>query len=99
MRRKKPPEKNRGGRPRKYDLEVVAKLCRDPCPDIIIADRFGVTLETVERWRQIPEFQAAVRRGEAMGRLELKTAMMELALGGNFRVLKFLSKKHLGMTN
>jgi hypothetical protein len=99
MPRKTAPKKNPGGRPKKYDLEVVTRLSRVTCPDSIIAERFGVTIATVKKWRTIPEFKKAVLRGEALGRLEVRSAQMKLALKGDAKMLKFLGKQYLGQSS
>lgn len=62
------PEVNRGGRPSLYNPQyaITAKhLCAGGATDSILAESFGVSLNTIRNWQAAhPDFREAVREGK-----------------------------------
>lgn len=98
---KRKPRPKRKGPPRtKLPLETVEKLAAIGCTDQDIAYVCGVSPKTVQRRRKDDAvFLSAIEKGQATGRVNLRTAQWKLALAGNSTMQIWLGKQHLGQTD
>ena len=86
------------GRPKiEFDLEEVEKLGRLQCTYSEVAAFFNCSTETVERrMKDTPAFSAAFIKGLEGGRISLRRAQWQSALGGNITMQIWLGKQYLG---
>ena len=83
-----------------FNLEALESLCRLNCTHAEIAAYFNVSLKTVERrYKEEPDFAAAVDRGKATGRLSLRRKQIELVDNGNASMAIWLGKQLLNQTD
>src|ERR1700738_4407547 len=78
------------------DMVELEKLCVLHCSDREIADWFGVSLRTIERRRQEPEFAAVIDRGRSKGKISVRRMQMKLLEQGNTTMAIWLGKQLLG---
>lgn len=78
------------------DLKQVEKLGQLQCTYEELAAYFEVAKRTVIRWMEQEAFSEALERGKAMGRISLRRAQTQAALGGNPTMLIWLGKQLLG---
>jgi len=79
----------------KIDLEQVEKLAAIQCTEAEIASVIRVSVRTIERRKQQPDFAEAMERGKARGRVSLRRNLWALANKGNPAANIFLSKNLL----
>ena len=88
-----PPKPKRQLKPLEdIDAEVVERLASIHCTVPEIASVVGCSKKTIERF-----FMSEVRHGRQHGKMSLKRTMFKIALGGDTKMLIWLSKQHLGM--
>jgi hypothetical protein len=78
------------------DLVELEKLCGLQCTDEEIAAWFNVSVRTIERRRQEPEFSEVMHRGRARGRISVRRMQMKLLEQGNASMGIWLGKQLLG---
>jgi hypothetical protein len=83
----------------KIDLAEVEKLYGMQCTDEEVAAFLGVSTRTIERRRQSPQFNEAVERAKAKGRISVRRSLFRLAAAGNIAAAIFLSKNLLGYSD
>ena len=70
MDRSKVMSDNKGGRPTKYDPKLngtVEELCRLGATDKELAETLGVTVQTINNWKNLnDEFFKAIKRGRIL---------------------------------
>ena len=71
-----------GRKPVNIDLEQVEKLAAIQCTEAEIASVIGVSIRTIERRKQQPDFADAMERGKARGRVSLRRNLWSLANKG-----------------
>lgn len=80
------------GRPTEYQDEYVeqaAKLCALGATDADLADFFGVSIRTIERWRSAhPEFCRAVKEGKTEADDRVERSLYHRAVGYTFDAVK-----------
>ena len=81
------------------DMVELEKLCVLHCSDREIADWFGVSLRTIERRRQEPEFAAVIDRGRSKGKISVRRLQMKLVEQGNTTMAIWLGKQLLGQSD
>ena len=77
----------------------LEKLCVLHCSDREIADWFGVSLRTLERRRQEPEFAAVIDRGRSKGKISVRRMQMKLLEQGNTTMAIWLGNQLLGQSD
>lgn len=92
--RRKRPEvaKKRGRPPKAIEPRVVAGLAQRGCTQEEIADMFGVDRSTL--WRR--HYATEMAKGDAQGRVSLRSKQYELAAAGNVAMLIHLGRTRLG---
>ncbi len=85
-----------GRKPVNIDLEQVEKLAAIQCTEVEIASVLGVSVRTIERRKQQPDFAEAMDRGKARGRVSLRRNLWSLANKGQPAANIFLAKNLLG---
>jgi hypothetical protein len=85
-----------GRKPVNIDLEQVEKLAAIQCTEAEIASVIGVSIRTIERRKQQPDFAEAMDRGKARGRVSLRRNLWSLANKGQPAANIFLAKNLLG---
>lgn len=85
-----------GRKPVNIDLEQVEKLAAIQCTEVEIASVLGVSVRTIERRKQQPDFAEAMERGKARGRVSLRRNLWSLANKGQPAANIFLAKNLLG---
>ena len=85
-----------GRKPVNIDLEQVEKLAAIQCTEAEIASVLGVSIRTIERRKQQPDFAEAMERGKARGRVSLRRNLWSLANKGQPAANIFLAKNLLG---
>src|SRR5678816_338479 len=80
----------------KIDLGELEKLCNMQCTDEEVAAFLGVSTRTIERRRQVKEFNEIMERARAKGRISIRRALFRLAAAGNIAAAIFLAKNLLG---
>jgi hypothetical protein len=85
-----------GRKPVNIDLEQVEKLAAIQCTEAEIASVIGVSIRTIERRKQQPDFADAMERGKARGRVSLRRNLWSLANKGQPAANIFLAKNLLG---
>ncbi len=82
-----------GGRPSKFKpefAEQVFKLCLLGATDEQIADFFGVSVSTVNRWKvSEPEFWESLKRGKAEADATVADSLFNRAIGYTHKDTKF----------
>lgn len=85
-------EKNKGGRPSKYDPkmnEQVFKLCLLGADDSQIANFFEVTETTINNWKiSEPEFFESLKRGKEEADMNVVNSLYRRALGYEYVEVK-----------
>lgn len=78
-------EKNKGGRPTKYDQKYndqVRKLCLLGATDEDLADFFEVATSTINLWKETyPKFSEAIKKGKVVADAEVAERLYERAMG------------------
>jgi len=85
-----------GRKPVQIDLSQLEKLCALLCRDEEIASWLGVSVRTLQNRRKQPAFAEAMRRGKAMGWINIRRAQMRLLDAGNAAMGVWLGKSELG---
>jgi hypothetical protein len=85
-----------GRKPVEIDLATLEKLYSLLCTDEDIAGYLGVSVRTIRKRLQRPEFAAARERGRARGRISVRRAQMKLVEAGNPAMTIFMGKQVLG---
>ncbi len=85
-----------GRKPVQIDLVELEKLSSLLCTDEEIAGWFGVCVRTIEARRKRPEYELAMQRGRAKGRISVRRAQMRMLEGGNGTMGVWLGKQFLG---
>src|SRR3954470_24162083 len=85
-----------GRKPIEPDLIELEKLCSLQCTHEDLAQFFGVSVRTVEKWEKNLIYAAAMDRGRAKGRISIRRKQMLLLDGGNAAMAIFLGKVYLG---
>lgn len=83
----------------KIDKSTFEKLCGMWCTLIEIADFFGVSEDTVERWcKETYEdtFAEVYKRRSSQGNISLRRWQLKSAEKGNVTMQIWLGKQHLG---
>ncbi len=80
----------------KIDLAELEKLCTMQCTDEEVAAFLGVSTRTIERRRQVKQFNEIMERAKAKGRISIRRALFRLAAAGNIAAAIFLAKNLLG---
>src|SRR5216684_164381 len=80
----------------KIDLAELEKLCTMQCTDEEVAAFLGVSTRTIERRRQVKQFNEIMERAKAKGRISVRRALFRLAAAGNIAAAIFLAKNLLG---
>lgn len=83
----------------KIDKNTFEKLCGMWCTLIEIADFFGVSEDTVERWcKETYEdtFAEVYKRRSSQGNISLRRWQLKSAEKGNVTMQIWLGKQHLG---
>ncbi len=80
----------------KIDLAELEKLCTMQCTDEEVAAFLGVSTRTIERRRQVKQFNEIMERARAKGRISIRRALFRLAAAGNIAAAIFLAKNLLG---
>lgn len=80
----------------KIDTAEVEKLYGMQCTDEEVAAWFDVSARTIERRKDNKQFQQAMERGKAKGRVSLRRILFRLANAGNIAAAIFLAKNVLG---
>lgn len=85
------------GRPEAaIDIDELGKLCCIQCTDEEIAHWFGVCTKTIQRARKREPYKSVFEKGAAKGRVSIKRAQWQAAMGGNTAMLIWLGKVMLG---
>jgi hypothetical protein len=85
------------GRPKaEIKYEELEKLCFMQATDEEIAAWFGVSAKTIQRLKKQEPYGAAFETGAAKGRVSIKRAQFQAAMGGNITMLIWLGKIVLG---
>lgn len=83
------------GRPTKYQPaypKTAAKLCKLGATDIEMADFFGVTVSTLNLWKQThPEFSASIKVAKEAADTRVERSLYERATGYSFDSVKILT--------
>lgn len=89
------PEKSKGGRPPTYRKELAHQartLCRFGATDVDLAEAFGVTEVTINRWKKShPEFREALELGKPEADALVERALFERAIGWSHRAVKIMA--------
>lgn len=89
-----PEEKNRGGRPSKYNPDIfpeqALKLCKLGAMDKQIADFFDVSVESIDKWKQAhPKFLQSLKEGkDYYDSVRVESSLLQRALGYEFTETK-----------
>ena len=78
------------------DLAELEKLYGMQCTDEEVAAFLGVSTRTIERRRQSPQFNDAIERAKAKGRISIRRSLFRLAAAGQIAAAIFLAKNLLG---
>ena len=84
------------------DREEFENLCKQHSTVTDIANHFGVSEDTIQRWCKRTygkTFKEVYRRFQATGRISLRRWLWAAAERGNVPALIFLSKNELGMSD
>lgn len=90
------PQKKRGRPPIQLNMELVEALAAIQCTDEEIAATLHVSVDTITRRKQDPEFCTALQAGKARGRASLRRLQWAAAKNGNIPMLIWLGKQMLG---
>jgi hypothetical protein len=91
------PGAGRPPKPIPYDdIEAISRL---HASDEEIAGFCGVARSTLELWKSDPEYLAAVERGRAAGKLNLRRKQLAKAEQGDGTMLVWLGKNMLGQAD
>jgi hypothetical protein len=80
----------------RIDLAELEKLCTMQCTDEEVAAFLDVSTRTIERRRQVKQFNEIMERAKAKGRISIRRALFRLAAAGNIAAAIFLAKNLLG---
>ena len=86
---------------KEIDKGEFEKLCALQCTEAEICQWFGVAEKTLNSWckRTYREsFSQIFRQKRGKGKIALRRAQMQAALGGNTSLLIFLGKQYLGQS-
>ena len=75
---------------KKVDTQAVQKLAQMHCTYEEIAEICNVSTKTLQR-----SYVQLIKKGREMGRISLRRAQFEKALGGNVAMQIWLGKQHL----
>jgi|TARA_R100000482_G_C5116025_1_gene143105 hypothetical protein len=75
---------------KKVDTQAITKLAQLHCTFEEIAEFCGVSTKTLQR-----NYVHLIKKGREMGRISLRRAQFEKALGGNVAMQIWLGKQHL----
>ena len=78
---------------KKVDTQAVQKLAQMHCTYEEIAEFCNVSTKTLQRI-----YVHLIKKGREMGKISLRRAQFEKALGGNVAMQIWLGKQHLGQT-
>jgi hypothetical protein len=81
-----------GRKPVEPDLIELEKLCALYCTDLDLAQYYGVTERTVEKWKKNPTYARAMDLGRAKARLSIRRKQMQLLDAGNVAMAIHLGK-------
>lgn len=88
-------EKKKLGQPPKYRAEFASRahaLCRFGAIDADLAEVFGVSEATINRWKKShPEFKAALDAGKPFANELVERALFESAIGWSHRAVKIMA--------
>lgn len=92
------------GRPKgsgaiQIDLIELTKWAKCGATQPEIAQRLGVSLPTLERRLRKPEFRDALLAGKGELLISLRAKQVQVALGGNVQMLKWLGEQYLGQSH
>ena len=79
---------------KKIDNEAIKKLAQLHCTFDEIAQFCDVSTKTLQR-----RYVHLIKNGREMGRISLRRAQFEKAIGGNVVMQIWLGKQHLGQTD
>jgi len=94
---KKKPAKSRakGGRPSLYKDEFATqahRLCLLGATDVQVAEFFGVSISTVDKWKQSkPVFLQAIKDGKEQADAQVAHSLYRRALGYSHKAVKILT--------
>ncbi len=83
--------KNKGGRLKEVDAELVEKLASIFCTQEEIAYVAGCSVDTLER-----RFAEVIKKGKEKGKASLRRLQWQSAEKGNITMQIWLGKQHLG---
>jgi hypothetical protein len=89
-------QKKRGRPPIQINMEMVETLASIQCTDEEIAAALRVSVDTIARRKQNPEFAEALAAGKALGRMSLRRLQWQAAKGGSVPMMIWLGKQMLG---
>ena len=99
---KRPPGRSVAGRPVKFDPAMcpqVERLCRLGATDRDIAEFFGVTERTVNRWKlEFPDFRQSLKEGKTAADVEVANSLFRRAIGYSYPAVKILVAKNGAVT-
>jgi len=72
------------------DQEAIKKLAQLHCTYDEIAEFLGVSTKTLQR-----NYVHLIKKGREMGKISLRRAQFEKAIGGNVAMMIWLGKQHL----
>jgi hypothetical protein len=88
---KKRHKKDKMARPiKRVDIETVKKLAQLHCTYQEIAEFVGVSTKTLQR-----SYVHYIKKGRELGKISLRKAQFEKALGGSVPMMIWLGKQHL----
>src|SRR4051794_19839949 len=89
-------QKKRGRPPIQLNMEMVETLASIQCTDEEIAAALRVSVDTIARRKQNPEFAEVLAAGKALGRMSLRRLQWQAAKGGSVPMMIWLGKQLLG---
>jgi hypothetical protein len=86
--------KHPGGRPTAFKPEYcrqAEKLCRLGATDKELADFFGVVEQTINNWKDIPEFLESLKKGKDLSDANVADRLYKRAMGYSHRAVKIFN--------
>jgi hypothetical protein len=83
----------------KIDPQDVLKYAKTGATQADIALRLGVSLPTLERRLQLPQYREALQAGRGELNISLRAKQIQVALAGNVQMLKWLGEQYLGQAH
>ena len=89
-------QKKRGRPPIEINMQMVETLDSIQCTDEEIAAALRVSVDTIARRKQQPEFAEVLAAGKALGRMSSRRLQWQAAKGGSVPMMIWLGKQLLG---